>query len=262
MKEEDLSEEAKEWLAKCRSLTGQAQWDFIAERELQNGFPEGTPLAVGKKRLITEDPKWLKRLQQLPEYQTSDSPEPITRKDAEGQTWEFRRQFTSRFGKLGMYKEVTLWTNQETGKVKAWITHFLPWVSRLEFVCTTQDARRMGTLPAAEETARRRLLRELSECQANDYLLSDQFCEQGKSGIRYLLRKNRPTVALRDLGDGRTRTLCALCMHPQAFYEGSWAGSMAPSDEVLTHLLFIRADEHLYWRKANQIHPSQPNSGI
>ena len=80
-----------------------------------------------------------------------------------------------------------------------------------------------------------------------------------------MLRKGRPTIAIRiheDEWSWWMDILCALCMHPLGFYEGTWAGVMAPSDEVLAHLLHIRADEHYFWRKANQIPLDEIESGI
>lgn len=91
--------------------------------------------------------------------------------------------------------------------------------------------------------------------QFKQYLLTGMFLEESpRSGVHYLFRKLRPTLAL----SGRTgtmRILCALCLHPIAYYEGSWAGAMCPTDDVIAHLALMRGDEKMFWRRANQ-HPA------
>jgi hypothetical protein len=51
-------------------------------------------------------------------------------------------------------------------------------------------------------------------------------------------------------------------MHPIGYYRGTWAGAMAPTDDVIAHLMMMRADEHMYWRRAKQ-HPAwDPLCGV
>ncbi len=90
--------------------------------------------------------------------------------------------------------------------------------------------------------------------QFKQYLLTGSFLETSRrSGVTYLFRKLRPTVAIRaDYRTDRTRILCALCLHPIAYYSGSWAGVMTPTDDVLAHLMLCRGDEKMFWRRANQ----------
>jgi hypothetical protein len=94
------------------------------------------------------------------------------------------------------------------------------------------------------------------------YLLTGAFLESSaRSGISYVFRKLRPTVAIKQHGD-RLKILACLCAHPIAYYQGSWAGAMTPTDDVIAHLLMMRADEKLYWRRCNQ-HPSwRPEAGL
>lgn len=90
------------------------------------------------------------------------------------------------------------------------------------------------------------------------YLLTGMFLEtSSKSGVTYLFRKLKPTVALKN-----ERILCAMCMHPIAYYSGSWAGAMCPTDDVLAHLTLMRGDEHLFWKRCNQHAPHRPEAGI
>ena len=116
----------------------------------------------------------------------------------------------------------------------------------------TGERRDLYSFAQAECIARERLMSKLSETQCHSYVVNDAFTEIGVSGVRYLIRKNRPTLAFRYSEEfDWSRPLCALCLHPLGYYKGTWAGVMPPSDEMLTHLLYIRSDEHFFWKKAN-----------
>lgn len=97
------------------------------------------------------------------------------------------------------------------------------------------------------------------------YLLTGMFMERSpRSGLTYLFRKLRPTVVIDARGEGpeSVRVLCCLCMHPIAYYEGSWAGAMTPTDDVVAHLMMMRGDEHMFWKRSNQ-HPAwYPGAGL
>lgn len=94
------------------------------------------------------------------------------------------------------------------------------------------------------------------------YLLTGMFLETSKrSGVVYLFRRLKPTVAIHIVG-GKCRVLCALCMHPIAYYAGSWAGAMCPTDDVVAHLSLMRGDEAMFWRRSTQ-HPAYlPEAGL
>lgn len=116
-----------------------------------------------------------------------------------------------------------------------------------------------------EANALQTLAGHLPHHQFKYYLMAGMFCEKSKrSGVTYLFRKLRPTVALgTDPKDSnRFKMLCSLCLHPIGYYEGSWAGAMCPTDDVIAHLLLMRADEHLYWKRSNQIPSHLPESGL
>jgi hypothetical protein len=112
----------------------------------------------------------------------------------------------------------------------------------------------------------------LSHRQFKQYLLTGMFLERSKrSGVHYLFRKLRPTIALSgtrrcgaawQYGDDPMRILCALCLHPIGYYQQSWAGAMTPTDDVLAHLMLMRGDETLFWRRANQHPPYRREAGI
>jgi hypothetical protein len=114
------------------------------------------------------------------------------------------------------------------------------------------------------------LYEKITDHQFKTYIMSGCFAEQSKvSGVNYFFRRLRPTIAVTTKGGGfkdmskRTpRILCTLCLHPIGYYEDSWSGALCPTDDVLAHLMLMRADEKLYWKRANQ-HPSYlPQSGI
>lgn len=102
----------------------------------------------------------------------------------------------------------------------------------------------------------------LRHTQFRQYLMTGMFLEtSSRSGVTYLFRKLRPTVAL----SGRTgdvRILAALCMHPIAYYADSWAGAMCPTDDVVAHLALMRGDEHMFWKRCNQHPPHRPEAGL
>lgn len=105
----------------------------------------------------------------------------------------------------------------------------------------------------------------VSHRQFKHYMLTGMFLETSKrSGLTYLFRRLRPTIAMdaRDHTGGSARILAALCMHPIAYYAETWAGAMCPTDDVVAHLMMMRGDEHLFWKRCNQHSPSRPEAGL
>lgn len=102
--------------------------------------------------------------------------------------------------------------------------------------------------------------------QMKQYILTGMFLETSRrSGVTYMFRRLKPTVAVAPSnGDENAsmRILACLCMHPIAYYDGSWAGGMCPTDDVVAHLSLMRADEHLYWRRSSQHPPYKPEAGL
>lgn len=108
--------------------------------------------------------------------------------------------------------------------------------------------------------------------QFKQYLLTGMFLEKSeRSGVHYLFRKLRPTIAAsftaghpwrasRDTND--LTMLAALCLHPIAYYSGSWGGAMCPTDDVVAHLMLMRGDEKLFWKRAAQHPPYRPEAGL
>lgn len=120
-----------------------------------------------------------------------------------------------------------------------------------------------------EQAALQTLGGMLKHRQFKQYLLTGMFLESSsRSGIPYLFRRLRPTIALNAIRRGEedsekeAEILCALCMHPIAYYAGSWAGAMTPTDDVIAHLALMRGDEHMFWKRCSQ-HPAwRPEAGL
>jgi hypothetical protein len=135
--------------------------------------------------------------------------------------------------------------------------------SRVGLLVETLD--RASAWPVSAEARAMEKLRTLIPGHAWDrYFLTGAFLESSpRSGVTYLFRRSRPTLALRPGGafDGM-HVIAALCLHPLGYYLGSYAGVMVPTDDVIAHLLMVRGDEHRFWRQANQ-HPAwAPEAGI
>lgn len=114
------------------------------------------------------------------------------------------------------------------------------------------------------ETEAMAKLKELVTRQAYKcYFLSGTFLETSKrSGVTYLFRKLRPTIAMRPNKRGTMSIITALCLHPLGYYDKTFAGVQVPTDDVITHLMMMRVDEHKFWAKANHHCPLDASSGI
>lgn len=114
-----------------------------------------------------------------------------------------------------------------------------------------------------EATAVGRLRELVSDRAFHSYMLTGSFLEtSARSKVTYLFRKLRPTVAMKADKSGEMCVLAALCLHPIAYYRETFGGSMTPTDDVIAHLMLMRGDEPMYWRRANQHAPDAPQAGI
>jgi hypothetical protein len=121
------------------------------------------------------------------------------------------------------------------------------------------DLRTLGCADAwgieQETNAVRTLAEHTTHRQFKHYMLTGMLLESSKrSRVTYMFRRLKPTVAMHEV-KGEMRILCALCMHPIAYYAESWAGAMCPTDDVLAHLMLMRGDEPMFWRRCTQ-HPA------
>ena len=148
----------------------------------------------------------------------------------------------------------------QDGKVRC-IVQRQPHMRRLEHELASLDVSDVWGIEQ-ESKAIYTLASMLRHRQFKQYLLTGMFCERSeRSGVHYVFRKLRPTIAL-STKTGKTKVLCTLCLHPIAYYEDSWCGAMCPTDDVIAHLALMRGDEAMFWRRANQHPHYRPEAGI
>jgi hypothetical protein len=120
----------------------------------------------------------------------------------------------------------------------------------------------------AEIRAMQTLRRHITNWAFQCYVMTGSFLETSKrSGVIYMFRRLRPTVAMtsnpdrkgRDVG---VRILCCLCRHVCGYYDGTWAGALVPTDDLIASLLLMRADEHALWKDSNHIPAWAPEAGL
>ncbi len=108
----------------------------------------------------------------------------------------------------------------------------------------------------AERTALKKLRTHVSAKQWRSYTLTGMFTEfSERSGVYYIFRKVAPTIACRISADEHgvyMLPFVTLCMHPVGYTSMSGTGCLCPTDDIIAHLLLMRSDEHLYWKKASQ----------
>ncbi len=238
-------------------------WSYCDELVERLGIHCGLPQGIGENHITTTYEPLAQLLKDLnPKRGEEEKLESVV--DSAGSEWKLgnhwrvSRQWRGHFGRAIILKRY------EGEKLKCRLA-FLPKQPshlRLDMIMGTLACRTTYALGESEKQAQKRLFRELDERQRNQYITSDSFAETGRSGVMYVIRKSRPTIAIRKELDGGGAALCTLCLHPVAYYTATWAGVLPPSDEALTHLLMIRQSEHFYWRKANQIPLDEETSGV
>lgn len=126
----------------------------------------------------------------------------------------------------------------------------------------------MGTICEVFDThieveAHKKLAAMVSDHAYSTYFMTGMFLESSKrSGVTYLFRKLKPTIAMKATKGGMMKVLSCLCLHPIAYYENTWAGALCPTDDVIAHLMLMRGDEPYFWRKANHHGVLDPQAGI
>jgi hypothetical protein len=161
--------------------------------------------------------------------------------------WVERRNFWSE----AIRAYVIIFQNRNTGKVRAEIVRDDQ--GRINIFMNTYMASRAFSVET-EMRAMEKLKGHVDPKQFERYFITGSFVEQSKrTGILYIFRRMRPTVAIRYDGK-KYNYLAALCMHPAAYYGGSWCGALCPSDDVIAHLMYMRADEYSFWKKSTH-HP-------
>lgn len=223
----------------------------------ERGHWAGVPMPMQDNPLVVE-PKY-------PHAQLFESFYREPEKPVEGAT--FRNRFYSRHRRCDIY------VYEEGGRVKH------GWVPRVHGF--TQMLNTIGASYAwgieQESKALQTLGTLVKHHTFKQYLLTGMFIETSKrSGLTYVFRKLRPTVVLDirakqiDYNFGELaaternegRIMGCLCLHPIAYYQDSWAGAMCPTDDVIAHLMLMRGDEPMFWRRANQHSPAMPEAGL
>lgn len=138
----------------------------------------------------------------------------------------------------------------------------LDWQFRFERLITSLLERYKSNPFQAELKAQEKLRTLISEGQYATYIVSGAFVENGKSGVHYVVRRGLPTIAFRFQEKGKVDLLTALCMKPIGGHKHSFAGVMVPTDEIITTVLLIQADEPELWKRANHLNIDDPISGL
>jgi hypothetical protein len=157
-------------------------------------------------------------------------------------------------------KRGSVWSTHRRGLVLIWSEHDKIQCG-IEYGVNhiTQDLRCLGASAAwgieQEANAIALFASLVSHRQFKHYMLTGMFIETSpRSHVSYVFRRLRPTLALA-MQEEAVKILCAMCLHPIGYYEGCWAGAMCPTDDVIAHLMLMRGDEPMFWRRANQ-HPA------
>lgn len=192
-----------------------------------------------------------------PSYPWAEALSDIGRKDEPGDGWRVRNSWYSAAKRCDI-----LVLESPEGEIRA---GRIPAFHHISYDLTTLGCSVAWGIEQ-EGRALELLAGMLRHHQFKQYLMTGMFLETSRrSGVTYLFRRLKPTVACAPMSgkpDAGMRVLAALCMHPIAYYAGSWAGAMCPTDDVIAHLSLMRGDEAMFWRRCNQ-HPAyRPEAGL
>lgn len=146
-----------------------------------------------------------------------------------------------------------------TGRARSWsyISEFgqdISSVTKMLIAFNTLQSASTAHTITAERKAMRKLRSHLNATQWRMYVLTGMFTETSRrSGMFYIFRRVAPTIVSRlcvDKDGKYMKPFLTLCMHPVGYTAHSGTGCMCPTDDVIAHLLFMRSDEHLYWKKS------------
>ncbi len=242
------------WSDEYGTLTRQSFADGFRQMASDNSEWAGLPVPLMGERLTIEPSYWgadkqdeINRIVNP----VADGLRHVCRIDDESEQTAIRNRFWSD----RLHCEVAIW--QQGQRFSYTLLH----TNRLDYDIKTLGCAEAWSLET-EERAMETLRGLLSHQQFRQYLLTGSFLETSKrSKVIYFFRRLRPTLAI-SAATSRLRILAALCQHPIAYYQNSWAGAMSPSDDVLAHLMLMRGDESMYWKRSNQHHPIRPEAGL
>lgn len=163
---------------------------------------------------------------------------------------EERQRIRNEFYSANKRALVVIW-NEPDGRIEWGLEHHLNHFAL--------DLHTMGVSDAWGIEQEARAVHTLAELLPHHafkkYMLTGMFIERSKrSGVYYFFRRLKPTIAA-SASTGEMKILAVLCAHPIAYYRNTWAGAMAPTDDVIASLMMMRGDEHMMWKRANQ-HPA------
>lgn len=213
----------------------------------------GIPMPIQGLRLTVEDRNpYAKGLAELQDdLDAKDKPA------LEDDEWQYVNTWWSRRWRM----TVGIARNTVTGEYTTTQTRF-DYVKKVEILIETLRAAKDAWVFDAEVKAMETLGTHLAARPHlfETYITTGTFLETSRrSGLTYIFRRCRPTLVY---NSERQRMLCALCLHPIGYYQDSHAGSLVPTDDVIAHLLLMRADEPLLWRRANQHPVDRPEAGL
>lgn len=211
---------------------------------LKTGHWAGIPMPLNGQPLIIE-----------PRFPTAKVFEPAP---APPDPEEDNLQLLNRFHSTKKGRHVVIFRDKRTGKIDWGTSGRVHHGAQLLQTLGASDAWGIEQEGRAVQT----LCGLLRHRQFKQYMLTGMFLESSRrSGVMYMFRRLRPTIALSMRGS-EARILAALCMHPIGHYEDSWAGAMCPTDDVIAHLMLMRGDEHTFWKRSNQIPAWAPEAGL
>lgn len=230
-------------------------WDFIREKIIElageNGEWAGYPLPIEHVALEIEP--------RHPLYETLNGASLKKDKDKAEEDDEF--ELVNEWKDYVRGRHVLVIREKATGKSHSLVLPLLRPGQRAGLIFNTIAASQAWSVKA-EFTAVARLKTLVTATAFRYYLLTGAFMETSKrSGVIYVFRKCRPTLAIVAAGNG-TKVLAAMCLHPIGYYRESFAGSMVPTDDLIAHLLMMRGDERKYWAKCNQHDPWDSQAGL
>lgn len=236
------ADRAASGLAACESLDGMAPLrNGLRRLAGERGEWAGMPMPLDGQRLVVE-----------PSYPYAKGLMEIGRTDDAHAQIKVRNEFHSQHRRA----DVIIW--EDGGKVEWGIIPAVHGVAQMLDTLGASDAWGIEQEGRAVDL----LGKLIRHRQLKQYLLTGMFMEQSaRSGVHYVFRRLRPTIAIRTT-EKSSRILAALCLHPIAYYAGSWAGAMCPTDDVIAHLMLMRGDEPMFWRRANQHAPWRPEAGL
>jgi hypothetical protein len=273
----DDVEVVDDFLAPERWVTHEQMRDRLTELSEATGIYEGIPVPLGEDHPLRLRPGHpMEKLFSQVDAGVTEDGEPIVASPREdGSRPEIRvcRQDQVREDE----RVVNVWVDHKRnrrvyvmdkgGRRSALVEPLAPDRSMERFTLwlTTIGASDAWTVDA-EVKAMELLQSMTTERQFAHYMLTGSFLESSsRSGLTYLFRRLRPTVAMsprNKTGRDYMRVLAVLCLHPIGYYENSWGGCMVPTDDVIAHLTMMRGDEAEFWGQAVQHEPHEPEAGL